>query len=181
MNATTLRQEYAPSRAYSFALQPDRCHAGKAPTIRESVSIYGVPEVLGLVTDYVLDLMDYCMIQRRPPAKVLQEIGMCVISCYSRLKVTQLILFFVLCKAGQMGKFYQSLEPMDIMAKLAEYAPRAYAQRDEILSRLYDEFQDCQRDGKIARDRDFSDAVSYYTTDGQVCFTFNDSQDNGKS
>lgn len=172
MEKPTFRQDYAPQRAYMFALQPDRCHAGAAPSIREAVTTYGLDQVIGLIDDYICNLMQYCMCRTLPPPAIRQEVAMTIITTYGRLKVTQLILFFVDCKAGKFGRFYQSLEPMDITTKLAEFYPRALERYNELAALAFDEYKRGLKDGEYPYDRDFCEAVSYYNAQGKMHIIF---------
>lgn len=173
MNAQEFKEAYAPARAYAYALQPDRCHIGRAPTLREATEAYGSETVLQLIDNYVTDLERFCTQRATMTKEQRAQLATVILTTYNSLRVTELALFSIRAKAGKFGKFYNTLEPMDVTVKLAEWAEYCDARRGELYWKLWEQYKEGQLNGEIPKEYDFKDCISYFDTNGQLKLIFN--------
>lgn len=135
-NHITMQQEAAYKELYGLPAQyrctaDERyCYIGNAPTIRRTVDVLGYHFTLGFVDMYICDLTSFIK-GRRYELPVHQDISALIVSQYSTLKVTEFVLFCVKCKAGMLGKFYATIEPMDILSRLSEFSAEAMRLRKD--------------------------------------------------
>ena len=173
MNAQEFLNAYTPARAYAFALQPDRCHIGSAPTLKEATEAYGTDTVLTLIDSYVVDLERFCTQRNTMNKDQRAQLATVILTTYNSLRVTELSLFSVRAKAGKFGKFYNTLEPMDITVKLSAWADYCNQRRGELYWELWEQFKNGQLTGDIPRNYEFTDCVSFFDTNGQMKLIFN--------
>lgn len=90
-------------------------------TIKQAVTEIGGEVVTNFVQQYINDLR-YFITGSNTPTPQDQQICWLIITQYWRLQVAELVLFFVRCKAGLLGKFFSRIEPMDILSRLSDWS-----------------------------------------------------------
>lgn len=170
MTAQEFITAYQPANAYQYAIREKQCHNGQCPTFAQAVAQYGVPAILSLVNDYMVDLAKYC--HASLPPDIREELAKCIIAMYRRMKISQFVLFCVKCKAGHFGKFYNTIEAMDITARLNEWQTTCRTMENNLQREAWDTFQNMLRYGEIEGDKEFCEAIKFYDPDGQLTLIF---------
>lgn len=148
MELEFFKQAFSPQNEFVYALQEQRCHRGKAPSIMAAVAEFGIEAVGEVVGNLVDDFVSFTPARSRFSDNHRRQICWVIITQYRSMKITQLMLFFVKCKSGFFGKFYTNIEPMDITIALSQwqeicdkelsamYYERARAMKDEDLEEV---------------------------------------------
>lgn len=121
MSKEEFAELYAPSKQYTYSLHEARCHNGSAPTLRDIVKQYGADFCLAWVQTLVDDLQTYTAAKQRLNDVQKASLSAIIVSQYGRLKAPEMLLFLVKAKAGQFGKFYNTIDPMDISTAVAAW------------------------------------------------------------
>lgn len=110
-------QAHAPIYMYKYAREEERCHLGTSPTIAAAAHLYGDDALSDIITALIVDFAQFNGSQQLTIAQV-GEVCQCIITQFPRLRVSEMVLFFVKCKAGKYGKFWNHIYPMDITTHL---------------------------------------------------------------
>lgn len=125
---------YDVRNIWNYTLDEGRCHNGTAPTIRQCVTDYG-RETVRLIVRQHLDLfIDFIKAKDKPSNKQRDTIVWFVLSQFSGLKVTQFQLFIIKAMSGAFGKFYNTLDPLDITTALRQWQKECQVIRNEYLA-----------------------------------------------
>lgn len=121
MTKEDLIATYGPQNLYIIAQRQSRVIFGQAPTLRDLYAGDLAPVLLKILTGLIQHLEQYT--SARVKLNDLQRQGLAnVLICrYPHLTITQVHLFILLCMAGEFGKLYDHLDPMDISTALHTY------------------------------------------------------------
>lgn len=155
-------QAYAPANAFRYAQHEQRCHTGFAPTLRDTAGLYGHEFAVGYICTVVSDFVAYTSASRGLSPEQLRQLSNIIILQYGGLKVTELLLFFIKCKSGVFGKFYSTIDTMDITAALCKW----YAECNRIKGEHYYRTQQEERERALH-------------VDGEERLTFQEAYDRG--
>lgn len=111
---------FAPVHQARFATQPLRCYTGRAPTLADVVAAYGRETACRWLSEQIKDLLLYCTV-RTAAAGVVQNLTDTLIAVYQKLRVTELMLFFMYFKAGRYGHFYGLPDPVIVTDGLCRF------------------------------------------------------------
>lgn len=162
MSAQEFLQAYHPQNAFRYAAQELRCHVGFAPTLRDSVGLYGHNFALEYVAMVVRDFVAYTSNQRGFTPDQMNQLANVIVLQYGGLKVTELLLFFVKCKSGEYLKMYSSLDARDITSGLCAW----YRECNRIKGEHYYKMQQEERERALY-------------VDGEERLTFQEAYDRG--
>lgn len=112
---------YSPEMSYKYAMDEKRCHVGSAPTLYESVSHYGFEFVCNWLEIVFRDFVAFTGARQGINPGQSRQLATIFVTRFRSLKVTEVLLFFFHCKAGQYGKFYDRIDPMDLTAALSKF------------------------------------------------------------
>ncbi len=110
-------QAHSPIYMYRYAREEERCHLGASPIIAVAAHLYGDDAMSDIITALLVDFAQFNGSQQLTVAQI-GEVCQCIITQFPRLRVSELVLFFVKCKAGKYGKFWNHIYPMDITTHL---------------------------------------------------------------
>lgn len=112
---------YACEQQYKYSRFEERCHTGTAPTLRDVAQDFGANTVVDWIKSLIVDLQGYTSARQHLDAKQLHALAWIILTQYGYMKTTELLLFMVKAKAGQFGKFYNTIDPMDISTALSAW------------------------------------------------------------
>lgn len=154
-NAVEFLSTFPPDKQIKFSSDLPRLFRGAAPAIGLVAKTYGMNNAEAWLEIQLHDLNEYTGCKVKQDNLQKEQTARVIISEYGYLKVTELMYFFVLLKAGRFGKFYGVVDAMDITTALNKFLEL----RDKELDRII-------RDEKKAqRERDYAEraknAISY--------------------
>ncbi len=121
-----------------------RCITGTAPTLAMVAEAYpsrGNSAAAWLVVQ-LKDLSDFCGCRDKLGEGQYVDLSRRIVSKYSYLKVTELMLFLSWFKEGRYGHFYGSVDPVLLFCALGKFV----GERNAILTRQEDQQRTRQRD-----------------------------------
>lgn len=121
MIATEFIQAYNSRNMYAYAMDEERCHIGKAPTITQAFQQFGKDAVCQVLDELIGSFVSFTSASRGLSADQRQRLVWVVITQFGHLRITEFILFIVKAEAGKFGKFYNNLDPMDITTALTAW------------------------------------------------------------
>lgn len=172
MTAQEFILAYAPIHAYSYAMREEQCHVGQAPSIREATAEFGCETVLNVIDALVRDFVNYACPARQFTPEQRKQLAYCILTTYRRLKITELILFFVKAKSGKFGKFYNAVEPLDITTKLAQWEEKCFAERARLDEICFETFKEGLKNGEIDYRREYQEATRVFDEKGRLKLIF---------
>lgn len=120
---------YAPGmQAEYMARHHDRCFSGAAPTLRRYADVHGKDSVKMWLSTQIKDLCEFAG-AKKPQPDAMEDIAATIIAQYPGLKLTELMVFMQLFKAGHYGHFYGTFDPLVLTASLKEFC-EGYRQRE---------------------------------------------------
>lgn len=159
MNKEEFIEIYAPCKQYLYSMHEDRCHNGKAPTLREVCTLYGADFAMQWVANLIDDLQGFTSAKTRLNDNQRNTLAAIVCTQYRRMKATELLLFLVKAKAGQFGKFYNTIDPMDISTALAAWSKECERIKSEHLYQQEQERQEQERDKHLGECISIEEAI----------------------
>lgn len=121
MKKDKFNEDYAVEKQYIYSLHEYRCHTGSAPTIREIIEDCGAQFCAEWICRVLDDLQEYTAAKTRLSPNQRRSLAYVIMSQYGRLKASEVLLWLVKAKAGQWGKFYNTIDPMDISTGLGAW------------------------------------------------------------
>ena len=125
---------YDVRNIWNYTLDEGRCHNGTAPTIRQCIADYGREHVRFIIRQHLELFIDFIKAKDKPSNKQRDTIVWFVMSQFAGLKVTQFQLFIIKAMSGAFGKFYNTLDPLDITTALRQWQKECQAIRNEYLA-----------------------------------------------
>ena len=108
---------------------------GEHPTLARIGRDYGQNTATAWFIPQLYDLSEYCGCRDKLQGKPLEQCAAVIVAEFYFLKVSEVMLFFHLFKAGHYGKFYGSVDPMVITCALRDFLH----DRAEIMARAEQE------------------------------------------
>lgn len=139
---------YDVRNIWNYTLDEGRCHNGSAPTIRQCVKDYGREAVRNIVRQHLDTFIEFCKAKDKPTARQRDTIVWFVMSQYDSLKITEFQLWVIKAMSGAFGKFYNTLDPMDITTALRQWVRECNTIRNE--ARAQREREEAQREREEA-------------------------------
>lgn len=163
-------QAYSSTNMYAYALDEERCHIGTAPTLGDALHMYGRVAVLKVIDDLVQALVNFTSAKQRLRDDQRTHLCWVILTQYLWLRVTELSLFIVKAQSGHFGKFYSTIDPVDISTALYDWSDVCRQQRNRYkLAR----FEREQIEVRNKRERDYEchkDEIKTLLLNGQFEF-----------
>ena len=112
---------YDVRNIWNYTLDEGRCHNGTAPTIRDCVRDFGRETVRSVVRQHLDLFIDFLKAKDKPSNKQRDTIVWFVLSQFSGLKITEFQLYIIKAMSGAFGKFYNTLDPLDVTTSLRQW------------------------------------------------------------
>lgn len=120
---------YAPGKQAEYMSKyHDRCFSGVAPTLRRYAEVHGADSVKMWLSAQIKDLCEFAG-AKKPQPDAMEDIAATIVAQYPGMKLTELMVFFQLFKAGHYGHFYGTCDPLVLTASLKEFVD-GYRQRE---------------------------------------------------
>lgn len=133
MSIQDFLEGFGPSNLHLMAVNSERCHIGKGPTIKAATESYGMQALQQLTLAYVQNLHNYLGTPCRLTPEQVADIATIVYIKYPSLKVAEYCLYFLELKAGTYGKLFGQLYPQDITLPLPQYAEHCHKLQNRLL------------------------------------------------
>lgn len=170
MNQQEFTEAYKPSQAYVMALNEMECHNGTL-SLRMATSEYSLEVVGNWVDSLVMDFVNFAMLKCSFTLEQRKDLAMTIIVSHQRMLCSELLLFFFKAKSGLFGKFYGTLEPMDITTRLLDWSQMCSALRNEVAAQAFDKYKESMRTGEIDYKAEFDRSIFHYGADGILNLT----------
>lgn len=138
---------FSPDKQERYSCELVRCFRGKAPSITRVKLAYGERVAESWLEIQLFDLSEYSGCKGKLTNQHIEAIARVIISQYYYLKVTELMYFFHLFKAGKFGYFYGNVDGLVITNALNKFLEI----RVELLNKIEKEEQQKKRDESHAR------------------------------
>ena len=120
---------YSPDKQTEYVSKyHDRCFAGKAPTLRNYAATHGRDNVRLWLSVQIKDLCEFTGVKKMSPDIMNQTAGT-IIAQWPSLKLTELMVFFHLFKAGQYERFFGVADPIVLTSSLKSFV-EGYRERE---------------------------------------------------
>ena len=154
-DSQTFLTTFNPSNQLTFSKYPDRCFIGHAPTLVTVSQTFGENITESWLEIQLRDLNELSGCKEKMTTNQIEQIAGVIILEFYFLKVTEMMYFFTLFKAGKFGKFYGAVDAISITVALREFLKL----RQERLAQIENEQIKLARE-KAYQERD-QNAVSY--------------------
>lgn len=154
-NAAKFLSTFPPQNQIKFSSDLARLFRGAAPAIALVAKAYGMATAESWLEIQLHDLNEYVGCKTKQDILQKEQTARVIISEYGYLKVTELMYFFLLLKAGRFGKFYGVVDAMDITTALNRFLDL----RDKELDKIIRAEKKAQRERYLAEQA--KDAISY--------------------
>lgn len=145
MTAQDFIQAYNSRNMYAYAMDEERCHIGKAPTITQAFQMFGKDAVCQVLDELIGSFVSFTSASRGLSTDQRQRLVWVIITQYGWLKITEIILFIVKAEAGNFGKFYNTLDPMDITTALNKWRDECNKARNAALLAAFERERERER------------------------------------
>lgn len=170
MNQTEFIEAFKPSQAYVMALNEKECHNGTL-SLRTAITEYSLEVVGNWVDSLVMDFVTFAMLKCSFTLDQRKELVMTIIVSYQRMLCSELLLFFFKAKSGAFGKFYGTLEPMDITTRLLDWSQKCSVLRNEVAAEAFEKYKQSIRAGEIDYNAEFDRSIFHYGINGNLNLT----------
>lgn len=113
--------DYNPDTQAVICGNRDLCYFGEFPTLATVNRKYGVGTANAWLIPQIANLSEFCGCKEKITPIQIKECASIIANEYYFLKVSELMLFFYLFKAGRYGKFYGNVDPMVITCSLRQF------------------------------------------------------------
>lgn len=125
---------FAPQYQPDFAQNPDKCMSDtEMPTLSVVANAYGRNRLKGWLIGQMEDLNRLAGARDKSQCLALEQTAEAIISEYSHLRITDIMLFLNRFKAGRYGRFYGTTDPLVVTSALPEYCK----ERTAAMSRIH--------------------------------------------
>lgn len=163
--AISLRERYGTQNQFLTLFNPgkqslycrdrDRCFDSQAPSLNRVQVAYSRKTAESWVEAQIFDLTRYTGIKEKPSNEHIESCASVIVQEYGYLKITEIMLFFHLFKAGIFGRFYGSYDNLVLMDSLRQFIDY----RNKELRRIEQEKSRLAREEEYRRRK--QESVSY--------------------
>lgn len=140
---------YDVKNIWNYTLDESKCHNGTAPTIQQCVKYYGRDAVRNIIRQHLDLFIDFIKAKDKPNDRQRDIIVWFCISQFGGLKITQYQLFIIKAMSGEFGKFYNTLDPLEITTSLRVWQGRCQGIRNAYLEEQARKREDEERESWI--------------------------------
>lgn len=119
--AARFLETFSPALQLQVARFPERAYLGVAPLLSVVVAGYGEQTAVVLLCLLLEDLNNFAGVKEKMPISRQKELSAIILTEYSGLKVTEVLLFFHRVKCGRYGRFYGMVDAMFITSALLTF------------------------------------------------------------
>lgn len=119
--AAQFLQTFSPDLQLTVARYTERAYFGTAPAIETVACGYGEEVATVWICIEVENLNNFAGVKEKMPVSRQKELARVMMAEYSRLKVTELLLFFHRLKSGRYGRFYGMVDALFITTALVQF------------------------------------------------------------
>lgn len=145
---------YDPRNFFNYTTDENRCHNGNAPTLRECVKQFGRAATHQVMRPYLDYFFGFVSAQHKPTNSQRDTICWLTMQNYGNMKISEWLLFFTKAMAGDFGKFYNTIDPLDIMTAVRSWSQRCEAIKAETKERMAQAEREALRDTWILSEED---------------------------
>lgn len=109
---------YTPDKQQEICRNRDNCYFGDFPTLGKVNRMFGPKAAEMWLTPQLTDVAVYSNSQKVMDKGLAKECASVIVSNYFYLKISEMMLFFQMFKAGHYGQFYGSVSPLVITKSL---------------------------------------------------------------
>ena len=121
-NAEDFIERYNPDRQSYYLSRQYEAYTGSAPSFYILDQAFGKNTSKSWVLAQLFNLSEFCGCKDKLDTSQLKQTADIIVSgYYKNLKVSELSLFFAKVKQGIYGRFYGSVDPMQITSSLYEF------------------------------------------------------------
>ena len=122
---------YDVKHIFNYTLDEPRCHVGRAPTLNTCVNLFGRESTRKVMRGALDTFIDFVKCKDKPNNAQRDTICWLVMTQFGSLKITEWLLFTMKAMSGQFGKFYNTLDPLDITTAVRSWSRECETFRNE--------------------------------------------------
>lgn len=119
-----ITKEYGLQNLYKIAQDAERVIFTPAPSLKSLYNHDTGPQLVEIIESLVKHLEDFTGARQKLQPAQRKALANVIICRHSNMYITHFHLFILLCMAGEFGKFFDRLDPMDITTALHDYVNR---------------------------------------------------------
>ena len=146
-----LLSDYLPTKRVYLCADKELCYFGKAPTLLDIGNKYGRKLPLIWLVGQITDLVTFTNCKNIINETQIRELARMINAEYHYYKLTEIMLFFYLFKAGEYDDFYGTISPAAIMKSLKEFKKQRCSEYDTYI----------RRQNELQRERDMQGCIPY--------------------
>lgn len=146
-----LLSDYLPTKQVYLCTDKELCYFGKAPTLLDISNKYGRKLSLIWLVGQITDLVTFTNCKNIINETQIRELARMINAEYHYYKLTEIMLFFYLFKAGEYDDFYGTISPAAIMKSLKEFKKQRCSEYDTYI----------RRQNELQRERDMQGCIPY--------------------
>ena len=147
---------FAPDKQERYIrMNYDGMFTGTAPTLRVLEAAYGIDAAEGWTEIQIRDLSEFAGCRDKLKIEQVRAVAGVIQTHYGHLKVTELMVFFSLFKAGKFGSFYGSVDGLRVTESLVKFLKI----RQNELARIYAQQEEAEQARRNAESR--ANAITY--------------------
>ena len=146
-----LLSDYLPTKQVYLCADKELCYFGKAPTLLDISNKYGRKLPLIWLVGQITDLVAFTNCKNIINETQIRELARMIYAEYHYYKLTEIMLFFYLFKAGEYDDFYGTISPAAIMKSLKEFKKQRCSEYDTYI----------RRQNELQRERDMQGCIPY--------------------
>ena len=146
-----LLSDYLPTKQVYLCADKELCYFGKAPTLLDIGNKYGRKLPLIWLVGQITDLVTFTNCKNIINETQIRELARMINAEYHYYKLTEIMLFFYLFKAGEYDDFYGTISPAAIMKSLKEFKKQRCSEYDTYI----------RRQNELQRERDMQGCIPY--------------------
>ncbi len=112
---------FNPGKQSEYCTQLDKCFTGSAPSLYRIKIAYGNNAAESWLEIQIRDLSEFTGCKGKMSVAQIEETSRIIVNNYGYLKITELMYFFQLFKAGRFGRFYGAVDGLIITTSLLEF------------------------------------------------------------
>lgn len=125
---------FVPALQIVAARHPARAYTGTAPTLQTVSRGYGEPTAIVWICFLLEDINLFAGVKDKLPVERQKALAALILTEYSNLKATELLLFFHRMKCGRYGRFYGSVDALTISSALLQFMDERRKEKPRYLS-----------------------------------------------
>lgn len=159
MTQSEFETMYDVKHIFNYTLDETRCHVGRAPNLRDCQAFFGRDSLRKVMRGALDIFIDFVKCKDKPNNAQRDTICWLVMTQFGSLKITEWLLFIMKAMSGQFGKFYNTLDPLDITTAVRAWSKECETFRNEYRAEQVRKAREKEREEVVMTPEDREEAL----------------------